>query len=75
MLEGINYLHAKFQINILKNKKVLNFKNTKKSTKYNDHFDSVLSGKGLSFIKNTLLTFADMVAVSCSVTSTSKGLW
>ena len=23
MLEGINYLHAKFQINILKNKKVI----------------------------------------------------
>ena len=23
MLEGINYLHAKFQINILKNKKII----------------------------------------------------
>ena len=25
MLEGINYLHAKYQINILKNKKVIKF--------------------------------------------------
>ena len=44
MLEGINYLHAKFQINILKNKKVIELlelwtlwlkKKKKENSKYN----------------------------------------
>ena len=44
MLEGINYLHAKFQINILKNKKVIKLlelwtlwlkKKEKENSKYN----------------------------------------
>ena len=50
MLEGINYLHAKFQINILKNKKVIKLlelwtlwlKKKKKEKKENSEYKRVV---------------------------------
>ena len=41
MLEGINYIHAKFQINILKNKRLLELWK-KKKRKENSEFKRVV---------------------------------